>query len=120
MNRKYKSGRIVEGLKEAFLLLDSSILIKDSVAELRAIRRRKHPELPEYAPGFTSGCTAAVCLMKKNIFYCANIGDTRCVLCRRNKAHPLSIDTKPDDPQVYTSIAKTGQSLVPSTFFYIF
>lgn len=105
MNRKYKSGRIIDGLKEAFLLLDSSILMKDSVAELQAIRREMHPELPEYAPGFTSGCTAVVCLLKKNVFYCANIGDTRCVLCRSNRALPLSIDTKPEDPQVYTLIA---------------
>lgn len=90
-NRKYKEGRISDGLQEAFCLLDGQLLLVDSVNELTAIRRRAHPELPEYRPGITSGCTAVVTLLKKDTFYCASIGDTRCVLCRSGKAFPLSI-----------------------------
>ncbi|KAI2811580.1 hypothetical protein RDWZM_003658 [Blomia tropicalis] len=111
-NRKYRSGQIVEGLKEAFVLLDNSMLIRESIQELREIRQEMHPELPEYAPGITSGCTAVVCLLKNNVFYCANIGDTRCVLCRNGKAYPLSNDTKPEDPAETARIEKAGGTVV--------
>ena len=98
----------MEGLKEAFVLLDTSILMRDSADELRQIRAELHPELPEYLPGFTSGCTASVCLLKNNVFYAANIGDTRCVLCRNGKAYPLSVDTKPEDERETARIEKAG------------
>lgn len=107
-NRKYRSGNIVEGLKEAFLLLDSSILLKESMTELREIRHEMHPNLPEFTPGFTSGCTAVVCIMKNGVIYCANVGDSRCVLCRNNKAYPLSQDTKPENPGEQARIEKAG------------
>lgn len=90
-NRKYKNGSVSEGLKEAFCLLDGQLLLVESLNELRHIRRTAHPELPEYRPGITSGCTAVACLLKKHTFYCASIGDTRCVLCRNGKAFPLSV-----------------------------
>ncbi|KAH9398369.1 PREDICTED: probable protein phosphatase CG10417 [Rhagoletis zephyria] len=111
-NRKYKRGRVSEGLKEAFCLLDGQLLLVDAVNELRAIRRQAHPELPEYKPGITSGCTAVVCLLKKDTFYCASIGDTRCVLCRNGKAFPLSIDNKPDDANECARIMKAGGEVV--------
>ncbi|KAF7490735.1 putative protein phosphatase 2C 4 [Sarcoptes scabiei] len=111
-NRKYQSGNIVDGLKEAFLLLDSSILLRESINELREIRRLMHPNMPELTPGFTSGSTAVVCLLKNNTFYCANIGDSRCILCRNGTAFPLSNDTKPNDPIELARIERAGGTVI--------
>ncbi|OTF77310.1 protein phosphatase 2C-like protein [Euroglyphus maynei] len=111
-NRKYQNGHIVDGLKEAFILLDNSMLLRESVNELREIRRMMHPNIPEYTPGFTSGSTAVVCLLKNNNFYCANIGDSRCVLSRNGRAVPLSVDTKPDDPQEMARIERAGGTVM--------
>ncbi|XP_046912148.2 protein phosphatase 2C 1 [Dermatophagoides farinae] len=111
-NRKYQNGHIVDGLKEAFILLDNSMLLRESVNELREIRRMMHPNIPEYTPGFTSGSTAVVCLLKNNTFYCANIGDSRCVLSRNGRPVPLSVDTKPDDPQEMTRIEHAGGTVM--------
>ena len=45
-----------------------------------------------------SGCTAVTLLVTKdNRLFCANAGDSRCVLSRRGAAIPLSFDHKPDN-----------------------
>lgn len=111
-NKKYQNGDIVDGLKEAFLLLDNSILLKESIEELVEIRQKKHPELPLNSPGITSGCTAVVCLLKKGTFYCASIGDSRCVLCRNEQAFPLSLDNKPDEAGEQQRIIGAGGVVV--------
>lgn len=48
-------------------------------------------------PGFDSGCTAVVALMRGNALYVANAGDSRCIVCRDGKAIEMSIDHKPED-----------------------
>lgn len=112
-NKKYQNGiDIVEGLKEAFMLLDNSILMKESMEELVEIRSKKHPELPLNSPGITSGCTAVVCLLKKGLFYCASIGDSRCVLCRSGQAFPLSVDNKPEEQGEEQRIVNAGGVVV--------
>lgn len=119
-NKKYQSGEIVEGLKEAFLLLDNGILLRESIEELIEIRQKKHPELPLNSPGITSGCTAVICLLKKGIFYCASIGDSRCVLCRSGQAFPLSMDNKPDELGEQMRIVNAGGVVVQlSAFFFL-
>ena len=48
-----------------------------------------------------SGTTAVVTYMDKENLYTANVGDSRCILCRKENnrliAVPLSFDQKPDD-----------------------
>ncbi|KAK0180948.1 hypothetical protein PV327_003276 [Microctonus hyperodae] len=46
-------------------------------------------------PGYRSGCTAVVAILKGNDLYVANAGDSRCVLCRNGRASALSRDHKP-------------------------
>lgn len=107
-NRKYRSGDIVEGLKEAFLLLDNSIITDEAREELTEIRRANHPELPANLPGITSGTTAVVCLIKEGAFYVANVGDSRCVLARAGVVMPLSEDTKPESAEETARIERAG------------
>ena len=54
------------------------------------------------------GCTANVILMKKNILYVANVGDSRAVLARSKKAVDLSMDHKPDLEGETARITKAG------------
>ncbi|KAI2811529.1 hypothetical protein RDWZM_003692 [Blomia tropicalis] len=106
-NSKYQSGRIEEGLKEAFVTLDNAI--KKDVSVLQTIRNIKHPSIRTLAePGISSGCTAVVCIIKNNIIYCANLGDSRCILSRNGKSISLSQDHNPDVPSENERITKAG------------
>eukprot|EP00510_Aplanochytrium_minuta_P001445 CAMPEP_0184014972 /NCGR_PEP_ID=MMETSP0954-20121128/6023_1 /TAXON_ID=627963 /ORGANISM="Aplanochytrium sp, Strain PBS07" /LENGTH=247 /DNA_ID=CAMNT_0026295647 /DNA_START=242 /DNA_END=985 /DNA_ORIENTATION=- len=67
----------------------------------------------------TSGSTAASCLIRheecgdekkmKRVLYCANVGDTRAVLCRQDgKAQRLTFDHKASDPSEIKRIEDAG------------
>ena len=43
-----------------------------------------------------TGCTACVALITESEIYCANAGDSRCVLSLDGKAVEMSVDHKPD------------------------
>ena len=43
------------------------------------------------------GCTATSVLITPDKIYCANAGDSRCVLSTDGECRPLSTDHKPDD-----------------------
>ena len=43
-----------------------------------------------------TGCTACVALITDTEIYCANAGDSRCVLSNSGKAIEMSIDHKPE------------------------
>ena len=45
---------------------------------------------------FLSGSTACVALIKGDILYVANAGDSRCVLASRGQAVDMSVDHKPE------------------------
>lgn len=56
-----------------------------------------------------SGCTAVSLLITgEGKMICANAGDSRCVLCRGGKAHPLSTDHKPTLDSELKRIQKAG------------
>ena len=58
--------------------------------------------------GKDSGTTAIVAVVKGNHLYVANVGDSRCVLCRAGKAVELSTDHKPEDTEEFNRIEKAG------------
>ena len=54
------------------------------------------------------GCTACIAVIEGNTLTVANIGDTRCVLCRDGKAVRLTVDHKPDLPEETAYIQSKG------------
>lgn len=59
-------------------------------------------------PGFDSGCTACVALLRGPELYVANVGDSRCVVSRDKKAVEMSLDHKPEDDPEAARIIKAG------------
>lgn len=55
-----------------------------------------------------SGTTANICIIFDNKLICANVGDSRSILCRNNIAVPLSFDHKPYNEEEYNRIVKTN------------
>ncbi|XP_030763642.1 probable protein phosphatase 2C T23F11.1 isoform X2 [Sitophilus oryzae] len=87
---EYKEGNITEALKQAFLELDNA-MIGD-----------------EYLKGEHSGSTAVTVIIKDNILYCANIGDSRAIASVNNKLEKLSWDHKPNNIEESKRIAEAG------------
>lgn len=55
-----------------------------------------------------TGCTACVALVTDTEIYCANAGDSRCVLSNGGKAIEMSTDHKPSLPTETARINKAG------------
>eukprot|EP00760_Papus_ankaliazontas_P014952 PhM_4_TR16196/c0_g1_i1/m.68866/K14803/PTC2_3; protein phosphatase PTC2/3 len=84
---EFKKGEYKEAFTKAYLAADDDL--------------RKHDE--------GSGCTAVSCLLTpKNSVVCANVGDSRAVLCRGGEALALSEDHKPQTPAEEERIKKAG------------
>lgn len=62
-------------------------------------------------PGYSSGTTAIVALIRNNTLYVANVGDSRCVLSREGQAIEMSEDHKPEDQKEFARITKAGGSV---------
>jgi len=58
--------------------------------------------------GKDSGTTAIVALLRGNQLLVANVGDSRCVLCRGKRAFDMSVDHKPEDEDETKRIRKAG------------
>ncbi|XP_071558696.1 probable protein phosphatase 2C T23F11.1 [Temnothorax nylanderi] len=74
---EYKEGDIVTGIQQGFLELDKAM-------QNNAALRDEH-----------AGTTVIAILIKDNILYSANAGDSRAVACINGRAVPLSRDHKP-------------------------
>ena len=59
----------------------------------------------------SKGCTANVVMIKDNVIYCANAGDSRAVVCCNGVAENLSEDHKPDDKIEKDRIYKAGSTV---------
>ncbi|XP_012233100.1 probable protein phosphatase 2C T23F11.1 [Linepithema humile] len=74
---EYQAGDIVEGIQQGFLELDKAM-------QNNAALRDEH-----------AGTTVIALLIKDNILYSANAGDSRAVACVNGETVPLSRDHKP-------------------------
>ncbi|XP_044001196.1 probable protein phosphatase 2C T23F11.1 [Aphidius gifuensis] len=87
---EYKEGKIIEAMQQGFLQLDKAM---QSDSAMKTIR---------------SGTTVIACLIKDNILYCANAGDSRAVACVCGEVVPLSRDHKPSLTEERTRIEAAG------------
>lgn len=76
---EYVSGQLEEALKQGFLELDAAMQREESLREEVA------------------GSTAVAVMVKDEVLYCANVGDSRAVASVKGKAEPLSVDHKPNN-----------------------
>jgi serine/threonine protein phosphatase PrpC len=62
----------------------------------------------------SKGCTANVVMIREagNTIYCANAGDSRCVMGKKGKAVNLSMDHKPELAKEKARITRAGSSVV--------
>lgn len=81
---------LIGGIIEGFLATDAQFL---------ETARRK---------GLTSGTTACVVIIQDRTLYCANLGDSRAVLCRKRKALPLSEDQNTSSVSEQERVVKDG------------
>ncbi|KAJ9465059.1 putative protein phosphatase 2C T23F11.1 [Diplonema papillatum] len=87
----FSTGEYPKALEEGFLGTDEDLLKSE---EMR---------------NDGSGCTAVALLVTgKGQIYCANAGDSRCVLCRGGQAVPMSFDHKPTNDEEMKRIQKAG------------
>ncbi len=88
------AGRYEEALRDAYVSGD---------AEICALQTQT---------GKFSGTTAISVLITKNKIYCANVGDSRAVLCRGTKAVELSEDHKPTLKREYDRVLAAGGQIL--------
>jgi len=81
---EYKEKRYEDALKACFIKMDE--MMNSSLS---------HDQITAYS--MSTGCTSCVALLTADTIYCANSGDSRCVLARGTKAVELSEDHKPDN-----------------------
>lgn len=55
-----------------------------------------------------AGCTANVIIIKDNVIFCANAGDSRCCVGNNGSLVKLSKDHKPDDEGEHKRITEAG------------
>lgn len=112
-NANFKDENYEEALKETFVRMDELLKGDDADAKLQ-----KYTQKEEEGTGFnaysgmeateeialTCGCTACVCLVTDDKIYCANAGDSRCVLSQKGEAVAMSFDHKPSNHDEETRI----------------
>jgi serine/threonine protein phosphatase PrpC len=70
--------------------------------------RRLPPTLPGCANLERSGSTGVVVLLTPSHIICANVGDSRAILSKKNAVLPLSFDHKPHNDVEWTRVEKCG------------
>jgi serine/threonine protein phosphatase PrpC len=107
-NKDYKKALI-----DSFLGIDKLLQSEDGIKELDKVSCsiptegvQMHTDPVQIAKRV--GCTACVALITPTEIYCANAGDSRCVLCKTGIAEELSKDHKPDLETEKSRIEKAG------------
>jgi protein phosphatase 1G len=109
----FSTSNLPDALKEAFLNIDYNLLTPKAQQQLKLLKS-KSPQLDTDSESdsessdesqllrlqrpyqaMTVGSTAVVALIKDGFLVVANVGDSRCVLCRGGRAIPLTEDHKP-------------------------
>lgn len=85
---------------------DEDLDEEESFPDLSNIMR---PGGRAHKPGYDSGCTVVVALVKDGKLYVASAGDSRCIMIMRNgECKPMSYDHKPENTAERRRINKAG------------
>ena len=88
---------IKDAMRVAFIETDDSFLVKEAKESRGSNKFEKN-----------SGTTAITLLVHRGMLYCANVGDSRCVLSRAKGAVELSSDQKAFRPDEEARIKRAG------------
>lgn len=117
LNTNYLEGNYETALIETFTKIDDDMLKEAGAEKLKSYTKKETDEnsftpYEGYEPSESiaqyCGCTAWVCLIVDNTIYCANAGDSRCVLSKNKTAIPMSFDHKPSNPEEEKRINEAG------------
>ena len=97
----YKNKQYKLALEESFLKIDD--LMQTTAGKKELAKMSLNPKEENSA-----GSTATTVLITPNEIYCANIGDSRTVVCRNGTAFDLSQDHKGDMPEERKRIINAG------------
>uniref|UniRef100_A0A0A9W275 protein-serine/threonine phosphatase n=1 Tax=Lygus hesperus TaxID=30085 RepID=A0A0A9W275_LYGHE len=89
-HESYKNGNISKAIERGFIEIDNKMREDNGLVE----------EM--------SGSTAVVVLIKDNMVYCGNAGDSRAIAYVKDKTVPLSVDHKPSVPEETRRINDAG------------
>ena len=109
----FKNRQYSQALREAFIKMDDMLKTPQGIKD---VKKYQAPEENQSIFGrpesdnisLYTGCTACVVLITDTEIYCANAGDSRCVLSQDGKALDMSIDHKPELAEEKARIEKAG------------
>lgn len=112
--QSFKNKDYPNALKESFIKIDELLKSPQGLKDVKKYSGSdenqssmfSRPESDNLA--LYTGCTACVALITETEIYCANAGDSRCVLSNGGKAIEMSIDHKPDLSTEKARIEKAG------------
>lgn len=108
-NESFKKKNYGQALTETFIQMDENLKSAAGKKEINAIRTE------DGKGGYSesqAGCTANVALIADGTLYCANAGDSRCVLSSKGQAVEMSFDHKPDNQEEKDRIHKAGGQVI--------
>jgi serine/threonine protein phosphatase PrpC len=111
-NKSFKDKNYPQALTETFLRIDDLIQTNEGRKELMQLKQGDGDSKSDFSNDSYAGCTACVALMAKGTIYCANAGDSRCVLFTKGTAIALSEDHKPEVESERARIQKAGGYVV--------
>ena len=109
----FKNRQYSQALKESFIKMDEMLKTPQGIKDVKKYQAPDENQSIFGRPesdniSLYTGCTACVVLLTDTEIYCANAGDSRCVLSQDGKALDLSIDHKPELHEEKQRIEKAG------------
>lgn len=111
-NKAFKDKNYPQALTETFLRIDELIQTNEGRKELMTLKQGDGDSKSDFSNDSYAGCTACVALLTKTTLYCANAGDSRCVLFTKGQAVAMSEDHKPEVESERARIQKAGGYVV--------
>ena len=116
----FKRGNYNKALISTFLKLEKSLKSEASNAELNEYKsvQENNDSLTSIIRNdsqgisFNSGCVGCVVLITKKKIYVANLGNTKCLLCKSGKIYELSKDHTPSNPLEKKRIDKANGKII--------